>query len=648
MNKRIISSVLALVMILSAMLTSCDGGSTADTTVNTENTPSTSEGTTVPGDDGSDNFAGTPAYTVDGDYIVVDGVKYPNNNNYNAGPLVAIDDLDRVLPKQEDTKVAITDGSRSVGIFYFLWMGEHGDAGIFDMNKIIEEGGMAARFPDYEGWGDYGDMHFWGEPLYGYYYSKDKWVMRKHIEELTNAGVDFLYFDTTNGYDYLNNAESIMKIISEMNEQGWDAPQVVFYTHTNAAQVIKKVYGSIYKKGLYEDTWYKIDGKPVIGATQADIKAAIGASNADFFTNKNPQWPNTPKEDNAWPWMSFFQWDDEVFYDNDGNPDAISVSVAQHCGTVRFSDSAMYKDISNHGRSYHNGRNHNDGKSYVYGYNFQDQWDQAIEKDVPHVLVTGWNEWVAQRQGDMNNRVVFVDTCTTEFSRDVEMMRGGYFDNYYMQLISNIRRYKGTAPTLIQNTRKKIDINGAFDQWNDILVTYSDMTGDTADRNSKSFGKKTLKDKSGRNDISKMKVVYDTKNAYFYVECAEAISEMNTDSTWMQLFINTDNAKTGWYGFDYIVNYKAKSANETTLAKCTSTDGSFAFEEAATVSYKIEGNKMMISVPLSELGITDYNKINFSFKWADSEDVINTMEQMYTSGDTAPHGRLNFVFQNCK
>ena len=57
---------------------------------------------------------------------------------------------------------------------------------------------------------------------------------------------------------------------------------------------------------------------------------------------------------------------------------------------------------------------------------------------------------------------------------------------------------------------------------------------------------------------------------------------------------------------------------------------------------------MMIRVPLASMGITDFTKIKFSFKWVDSDDLVDTMEEMYTSGDQAPHGRLNFVFQNYK
>ena len=40
----------------------------------------------------------------------------------------------------------------------------------------------------------------------------------------------------------------------------------------------------------------------------------------------------------------------------------------------------------------------------------------------------------------------FVDLYAQEFSRDIEPMRGGYGDNYYWQMVANIRRYKGVRP----------------------------------------------------------------------------------------------------------------------------------------------------------------------------------------------------------
>ena len=644
MKKRIIASILTLVLMAGA-IASCSNGSSDSTSDNTNaSTDAATEAERVyPSEE--DTFAGTPAYTVDGDNIIVDGVSYPNLNNFNCGPMVAVDDLGRELSTAEQTKNYVAD-ERFVGLFYFLWLGEHGDNDrVFDNMKILAEGGDKALFASYEGWGPVGDMHFYAEPLYGYYYSSDKWVARKHVEELTNANVDFLYFDVTNGYSYVNNAKAVMKLLHEMREQGWDTPQVVFYTNTNSSTVVNQVYTAIYEKNYCPDTWFTIDGKPVIIAFQNQV---TNPTIKNFFTYRVPQWPTeNVQHDGGWPWMDFGNGMPSLYYCN-GKPDAISVSIAQHNKTIQFSDSAFYGENGNRGRSYHNGRNDRSPDAYLYGYNFQEQWDNAIASEAPYVLVTGWNEWVAQRQASNANRVNFVDNASPNFSRDAEMMRGGYFDNYYMQLIDNIRKLKGTAPTLVQNTRKIIDLSGSFDQWNDVLVTYSDLQGDTADRKGKTFGRGTATDESGRNDIIASKIICDTKYAYFYVKTAENISEYTADTTWMQLFINADYATTGWYGFDYIVNYGNAANGKTTLAKYTGKDNAFAFEAAEEIDYTVTDNQMMIRVPLASMGITDFTKIKFSFKWVDSDDLVDTMEEMYTSGDQAPHGRLNFVFQNYK
>ncbi len=45
---------------------------------------------------------------------------------------------------------------------------------------------------------DFYRYHHWSEPLFGYYVSTDRWVLRKHAEMLADAGVDVVFFDCTN------------------------------------------------------------------------------------------------------------------------------------------------------------------------------------------------------------------------------------------------------------------------------------------------------------------------------------------------------------------------------------------------------------------------------------------------------------------
>ena len=80
------------------------------------------------------------------------------------------------------------------------------------------------------------------------------------------------------------------------------------------------------------------------------------------------------------------------------------------------------------------------------------------------------------------------------------------------------------------------------------------------------------------------------------------------------------------------------------MAKATSLDNAYQFIVVADLDYKIQDNKMMIKVPLEQLGLANATTLKFEFKWGDSTSTLDTMEKMYTDGDTAPIGRLNFSF----
>ena len=596
----------------------------------------------------------TISYLLNGETV---SYTVPNNVNYVFGGYAGTDDLGRQLYTQysgytttnykqsvsEEKPVGVygSNGEHYVGIFYFLWMGQHGDTGAWDMTHIVEKyGDKAFNTKTCNAWGPVGQMHYFAEPLYGYYYSNDQWVMRKHMELLSNANVDFLYIDVTNGYDYYENAVLLMEVCHELNEQGYDAPQIVFYTNSSSGSVVRTLYNKIYSKNLYPDTWLYVDGKPLIIAQEAD-------NINGFFSIRLPQWPNETTKKNAWPWMDF-SWPQRIFKNNDGKGEAISVSMAQHAGTIRFSDSAFYGDRSNRGRSFNGTYDLLTPDSYKLGINFQYQFDRALDKDVKYVLITGWNEWVAQRQPTDDGSIVFVDTSSLEFSRDVEMtITDYYFDNYYMQMIYNIQALKGASPIIVQDGRTPINVTGDFAQWDQIEVTYYDVEGDTVDRNGQAFGRKTMTDTTGRNDIVSAKVTQDTTYLYFYAQCADDICKPVANTSWMQLFLDVDGSvKTGWYGYDYIINYNASENFTTTVAKYTGKDGAYGFTECGTVSYRVKGNQMMIAVPMEMLGITYYNQLCMQFKWADSDTLLDEMSDFYLEGDMAPLGRLNYVYQN--
>ena len=205
----------------------------------------------------------------------------PNDPINRFGGYAGTDDLGRSLYDATEVGVIGDKGEHYVGMFYFLWHGKHAPTDkIYNLQEILDSTPDADKGKLSTGkYGKVGEFHWFGEPLYGYYYINDEWVLRKHMELLTNAGVDFLFFDTTNHHTHADTALKIMKILHEMNEQGYNAPGVVFYTNTNAHTMVKNLYNEIYAQNRYPDTWFCIDGKPVmIGPADANIN--------DFFTMK--------------------------------------------------------------------------------------------------------------------------------------------------------------------------------------------------------------------------------------------------------------------------------------------------------------------------------------------------------------------------
>ena len=177
------------------------------------------------------------------------------NNGYSNNYVVGVDKLGRTF----DASIPKTDKERQVGIFYFMTLGQHlgkySDK-IYDTNKILQmENGLELLFSlDHldEDIAPAGAPYFWSEPLFGYYNSTDVWVIRRHLQLLSEAGVDFLVFDVTNAVTYDAVYPLIMREICALKEQGFaDVPEAVFYTHSYSTVIINKLYNDVYSQGLY-------------------------------------------------------------------------------------------------------------------------------------------------------------------------------------------------------------------------------------------------------------------------------------------------------------------------------------------------------------------------------------------------------------
>ena len=566
-----------------------------------------------------------------------------------SGPLVAVDALGRRLPTADET--GGRRKGRYVGMFYFLWCGEHsGDRRPLDVTKLLASDPKAGYSPASEVWGAHSNMHHWGEPLFGYYYSRDEWVMRKHIEMLTRADIDFLVFDTTNAVTYAPNARLMLRLLSEYRAAGWDTPRVVFYTNTRSGYTAQLIYEDIYARGYMKDSWFLFDGKPLIIAQEEECSPEV----RDFFTIKMSQWPNEATKLGGWPWMDF-ERPQRVFQNLKGEDEIINVSVAQH-PQIMFGDSAMYGEEGNRGRSFHDGSNDPSEGAWRHGYNFAEQWERAIEADPPFIFVTGWNEWIMGRwEGTPDRPIRFVDCANLEYSRDIEPMKGGYFDNYYLQLISYVRKYKGTAAAVRQSEHVTASIEDSFDRFAKSQVIYRDFPCGAFRRDCPGYST-AYKDDSGRNEIVECRAVHDEETMYFYARTAAPIERYDYHSTWMTLYLNValrngeyQGVKQRWSGYNYIANTYQFTDYTTSLSKCAQeapVQEADTFRIFSQVRYKWEGSELMLEIPKHLVGLDPASRFRIEFKWADSRTEITRMEDFYQKGDAAPIGRLNYLFEN--
>lgn len=518
--------------------------------------------------------------------------------------------------------------SRDVGLFYFLWLGAHASGSrIYDVSWL-EENNPDALWSDSSSESPVGTYHFWGEPLYGYYHSADPWVLTRHIELFTMIGIDYLLFDVTNAVTYDNVLHVMLPILDQYQKQGWDVPKIGFMTNAATYSVVQRLYSGYYDEETsdcyYPGLWYSPNGKPLILSNNLyfDESKPEDKKLLDFFQLRDTQWPNAVWQDEeAFPWMSWT-------YPQMNYSGTMSVSVAQHTA------SKMSLMDGNWGRGYSQTECINLGDRVDEGINFQSQWDTALnapkegENAVNNVFVTGWNEWIAIKFSDITG-VYFVDNFNEEYSRDIEMMKGGYGDNYYLQLFNNIRAFKYSEPVRYKLTERTVNFSSG-DSWEGIR-SYPDFIGDAQARNYRNYlGNETLTDDTARNDIASVKVTNDGSKLYFRIETAEELTPYTEgDDGWMNVWIGT----TGdGIGYDYVINreYGKLSRIEngiyTTVGDC---------EVSAA------GKVLQIAVPLSLIGQTGTPAIRFKVSDnVDGSDVMN----FYIQGDSAPIGRLSYTY----
>ena len=528
-----------------------------------------------------------------------------------------------------------------VGIFYWTWHVDQA-SGPNDNTKLI-----AAADGGNPRWPDNGAPHHWGEPELGYYRMTDPFVIRKHASMLADAGIDVVLFDTTNPpFTWKEQYEALCREYALLRAEGNRTPGIAFIApFGDPRPVADQLWRDLYKPGLWKDLWFTWEGKPLLLANKQFVQEP---EMLEFFTFRRPMpdyWTG-PSGPDQWSWLEVHP--QHAFKNGRGEVEQVSVGVAQNALPKTPGPAPMSHKRGAMGRSWHSGGKDLRPGAVQLGLNFEEQWTHALGLDPRFIFVTGWNEWIAGRYTKWSHYTdedcyyeggLFVDQYTQEYSRDCEPMRGGHTDNYYYQLASWVRRFKGVRAPAAARGPSRIRIDGKFEDWRDVTPEYRDTIGDTLHRDHPGYGNLPYRNETGRNDFVILKAAYDRSRVYFFAQTLKKISP-RSDKHWMLLLLDSDqNAATGWLGYDYVVNLEVNSGRRTSVHAWRAG----AWEKCGEAAYSVSGNGLELSVPRKMMDL-DGEVPRFDFHWADNITPFGDVSELGVNGDSAPNRRWNYRF----
>ena len=568
----------------------------------------------------------------------------------------ATDGLGRVLPMSGEAREA--RGDRFVGLFYWTWHVSHAKwvTDPVNVNEVVTNDPSASHDLDNPAWSALGMPHHWDEPLYGFYDTDDRWVLRRHAELLAAAGVDVIIFDCTNGTaTWKDSYDVLFEVFAQARADGVRTPQIAFllpfFNGDDNLTQLRMLYDDIYSKGRYSDLWFYWKGKPLIMSDPDAVRGSEDPTDKEiyaFFTfrpgiaeynvsNEQKKGDNVFSQafnpNQYWSWLSVYP--QVVNYNNDGTPEQMAVSVAQNWSAELGLTAMNGENVF--GRTYTSKGYDTSENAALKGANFAEQAQRALEIDPEFVFITGWNEWVAGRFEEWCGVTnAFPDEFNDEYSRDIEPTKGPLKDHYYYQMADFIRRYKGVradAPDTEPNTIT------ALSDWEQAGKLYRSYSGNAFDRDDVGYAGIRYTDASGRNDIVSAKAASDGENLYFLVECAENI-RLTEGGGALRLLLSVPGAENTWEGYSHVVNCSAVSDGKAAVERST---GGWSWENAGEAEILADGEKLSVKLPKAALGVSG-DRFTVDFKWTDNTLETGDIMDFYTRGDTAPTGRFNYRY----
>ncbi|MEL7585624.1 MAG: hypothetical protein AAGU19_02845 [Prolixibacteraceae bacterium] len=294
----------------------------------------------------------------------------------------------------------------------------------------------------------------------------------------------------------------------------------------------------------------------------------------------------------------------------------------------------------NWGRGWNTNTKENVESDVDKGAFFQAQWDHALSVDPEMITIGGWNEWIAYKQ-PYDGEYMLCDAVNKEFSRDIEPMNGGYQDAFYIQMIRNIRRYKGMndAPAPVENTT--VDIMGDLSQWDHVKYGHKSID-DTYPARDSYGGAMTVRytQAAPADKLQEVKVTHDNEYLYFFIKCKESITSYKGKDNWINLFVGTGEPELkGWESYDYVIGRKYEN-DEADIGRL---NNDFTATGVGTARYVLKDSIIQMRIPRAAISLN--NTVDkFYFKLAAGVENPSDIMNYYQSGSAMPMGRLSYMY----
>ena len=339
---------------------------------------------------------------------------------------------------------------KQVGIFYFSNFGHY----LYQPERLSPSGDswiMQQQNPPYS---PNGIINFWGKPLfasthgdgtiknnYVFYFNGDpnqtnNALLDNHADLITQAGIDFIVLDFTNGAldfpdgpSYISATKALCKRWQERMNAGLPVPKIVFFVKDEVAlDVVESTFFNVYRQDMFYTYLNKkllLTAMPFMNLSQGDPGQPAVPTHGKYANYTARHCWGLDNSGSYWQFKVNSDVPPPPFYYN-GQPEQMSVPVATqatYMTTDGVNPSAGAKGRSN-------------------GDYFVKYMDAAINANVKFAFIHSWNEWITGNWGQQS-APHFVDQWLQEYSSDIEPMTGGHGWYYYDLMKTKIAQFKG-------------------------------------------------------------------------------------------------------------------------------------------------------------------------------------------------------------